>query len=85
MVQPAMCLSLAKSTLKNTGEYNAQIHEFGGRATADKTFDDFRPLIINKYAKHNKQGKSTAKSIAYGIANAAITMEQLDKEAIAAK
>ena len=73
------------SAFKNTGKYDAHIHEFEGRATADKTFNNFRPFIINEYAKHNKQGKSTAKSIGFRIANAAITMEQVDKEAIAAE
>ena len=66
--QPNLCLALAMSAFKSTGEYDTQIHEFKAKSVADKAFANFRPFIINKYAKCTKQHKSTTKSVRFGIA-----------------
>ena len=73
--QPNLWLALAMSAFKATGEYDAQIGKFEAKATADKTFDNFRLFIVNKYAKRSKQDKSTAKSVGFGIATTAVAAD----------
>ena len=68
--QPSLHLALAMSAFKATGKCNAQICKFKAKPTADCTFNNFRPFIVNKYSKCTKQHKATAKSIQFGIANA---------------
>lgn len=70
--QQALRLSLAQSSFKATGEYDAQLREFDARPVADRTFTKFRTFIVTEYAKRSK-GRSTAKSVGFGIANSATT------------
>ena len=50
-IQLNLHLALAISMFRGTGEYDAQIHEFKAKPIADKTFANFRSLIVKKYAK----------------------------------
>ena len=43
--QPALQLAIALSVLKALGKYNTPIGEWNARATNDKKFDNFCPLI----------------------------------------
>ena len=67
--QSNLRLALALATFKGTGEYDDSIREFEARATPDKMLVNFRPYIINEYAKKSKTNRSTAKSVGFGIAN----------------
>ena len=58
-----------------THEHNTQFHEFEAKPVADMTFAKFWLFIVNEFTKHNKQTKTTAKSVGFGIANSAITAE----------
>lgn len=70
--QQALRLSLAQASFKATGEYDTQLREFDARPAVDRTFANFRTFIITEYAKRSK-GRSTAKSVGFGIANSALT------------
>ena len=70
--QQALRLSLAQASFKETGEYDTQLREFDARPAVDRTFANFRTFIITEYAKRSK-GRSTAKSVGFGIANSALT------------
>ena len=61
------------SSFKQTGEYDAQIREFEACPIANCIFVNFWPFIVNKFAKQTKKSKTTAKSVRFGIANAATT------------
>ena len=78
--QPKLCLFLAMSAFKIMGKYDAQLREFETKPKADKTFANFRPFIVNKYAKHHKPNKTTVKYVGFSIANA-VTTEKVDTEA----
>ena len=85
MAQPRLQLALAMSAFKAIGEYDAQIREFEAKATADKTFDWFRPFIVNKFAKRSKQNKTKAKSVSFGIADSAVATDIPDEDIQAAE
>jgi hypothetical protein len=61
---------------KTTWEYNRQIAELKKKAPIDMTFMNFCPFTIAKFARGEKQNKATAKSVHFGIANAAVEAEE---------
>ncbi|KAL7483889.1 hypothetical protein ACHAW6_009529 [Cyclotella cf. meneghiniana] len=67
--QPALRLAVALSAFEASGEYDAVIHKWNAKATADKTFSNFCPYIQCKFTKCTKHNKATAKSVGRGIAN----------------
>ena len=69
------------SAFKATGKYYAQIREFEAKATANKTFNWFRPFIVNEFTKRSKQNKIKAKSDGFGIANSAVATNIPDDQA----
>ena len=73
------------SEFNATGEYDAQIHEFEAKLVADKMFANFRPFIVNEYAKHTKQHKCITKSVGFCIANSAIAAAAVNAAAQAAQ
>ena len=50
----------------------------GNKPKADWTFVYFRIFVQKEFGKHNKQNKTTAKSVGHGIANS-ITDKELEK------
>ena len=67
-------LALAISPFKATDECIAQI-------VANRIFAIFWPFIVNEFVECNKQNIATAKSVGFGIANSAITMEAAEQAA----
>ena len=68
--QQVLHLNIAQASFKVTGLYDGPLCKFDARAKVDRTFVNFRPFIINEYAKKAKS-QDTAKSAGFGIANGA--------------
>ena len=66
-----MRLAFAITTFEASGEFEPALREWDIKATAQKTFANFRVFIQNEFAKRHKHNKSTAKSVGHGIANTA--------------
>ena len=69
--QSKLRLAIALTSFKSSGEYDAALREWDQRTAADKTFKDFRKIIVDEFTKHERRNKSTAKSVKFGIANQA--------------
>ena len=81
--QQALRLALAQGFARKSGEYEALLREFEAKAAADRTFANFRPGFIAEFAKRSKH-KDTARSVGFGIANAATTAPPEESEAMLA-
>ena len=84
-VQQGLRLVLTQAAFKPTGEYNTALCEFDTKPTADKTFANFCPFIINEYAKCTK-ARNTAKSVGFHVANVArkaTLMEEAAEQSLA--
>jgi hypothetical protein len=73
-------LAVALTSFKSAGEYDAALREWDQKSAADKTFKNFRKIIVDEFTKHERRNKSTAKSVKFGIANQAAEEARL-KEA----
>ncbi|KAL7477662.1 hypothetical protein ACHAW6_003462 [Cyclotella cf. meneghiniana] len=76
---PELRLAFDEATCEASAKFKPAMHEWDLKATNIKTFNNFRGFIQNKFAKHHKQNKSTAKSVGHGIGNAA-TDKQVEQQ-----
>jgi len=80
-------LAFALSTFQSSGEFEPALHEWEAKIKADQTFVNFRVFVQKEFGKHNKQTKTTAKSVGHGIANSITDkeveqIEQLEAQAL---
>jgi hypothetical protein len=59
-------LAIALTSFKSSGEYDAALREWDQRTAANKTFKEFRKIIVDEFTKHERRNKSTAKSVKFG-------------------
>ena len=57
---------------KDSGDYDPAVQEWEVKPEADKTWANLKIMVSNEYSKFHRQNASTAKSVGYGSANAAI-------------
>ncbi len=61
-----------------SGEFEPALHNWEAKPKSDQTFVNFRVFVQKEFGKHNKQNKTTAKSVGHGIANS-ITDKEVKK------
>ena len=84
---PNLRLAFALSTFQSSGEFEPALREWETKPRADQTFVNFRVFVQKEFGKHNKQNKTTAKSVGHGIANSITDkeieqIEQLEAQAL---
>ena len=57
---------------KDSGNYDPAVREWKAKPKADKTWANLKIMVSNEYSKFHHQNTSTAKSVGYGSANAAV-------------
>jgi hypothetical protein len=62
-------LAFALSTFQASGKFEPALRELETKPKADQTFVNFRGFVQKEFGQHNKQNKTTAKSVRHGIAN----------------
>ena len=82
-----MQFSFALSTFQLSGEFEPALHKWEAKPKPDQKFVNFRVFVQKEFGKHNKQNKTTAKSVGHGIANSIIDKEvkqikQLEAQAL---
>jgi hypothetical protein len=79
-------LAFALSTFQASGEFEPALREWETKPKADQTFVNFRVFVQKEFGKHNKQNKTTAKSVGHGIANSItdkeVEINQLEAQAL---
>ena len=73
-----MRLAFALLTFQSSGEFEPALRKWEAKTKADQTLVNFRVFVQKEFGKHNKQNKTTAKSVRHGIANS-ITDKELEK------
>ena len=83
---PTLRLAFALSTFQASGEFEPALREWETKPKADQTFVNFRVFVQKEFGKHNKQNKTTAKSVGHGIANSItdkeVEINQLEAQAL---
>ena len=72
---------MALSAFEALGDYDAAVHKWNAKATADKMFANFHPYIQHEFTKRTKHDKAIAKSVGHGIANQAKEDENVPSNA----
>ncbi len=85
--KPTLRLAFALSTFQSSGEFEPALREWEAKIKADQTFMNFRVFVQKEFGKHNKQNKTTAKSVGHNIANSITDkeveqIEQLEAQAL---
>jgi len=75
---PNLRLAFALSTFQASGEFEPALREWETKPKADQTFVNFRMFVQTEFGEHNKQNKTTAKSVGHGIANS-ITVKEVEQ------
>jgi len=76
--KPKLQLAFALSTFQSSGEFEPALREWETKPNADQTFVNFGVFVQKEFGKHNKQNKTTAKSVGHGIANS-ITDKEVEQ------
>jgi hypothetical protein len=66
---PTLRLAFALLTFQSSGENEPALREWKAKPKTDQTFVKVRVFMQKEFEKHNKQNKTTAKSVGHGIAN----------------
>jgi len=79
--QPELRLSYAVSTYQTSGQFDAAMHEWHAKLSANKTFPNFHVYIQMEITKMVKRNRSTAGSMGKGIVNKATEEKLSDAKA----